>query len=226
MSPLTHGSVSFRRFGVGGEPPRDWRRSFDLALRRHAFRPIAVERGEARSAGWVNPRQVLDADVSVEKLLLGRWLLLALRHDRIALNARLFRARLDLALVEAAAKAKKTRLSRAERQAVEDQVRLEMLRSQTPSTQIIEGAWRMDEGVVYVATVSESGVLVFSELFAATFGLTLTPAMAAVRAVEWARKNGLEDRLVHLTPSVFAPRGVATAAPEAQTGVESDDGDA
>jgi len=204
--PLTHGSISLREFYVEGDVPADLRRAFDAPLHRYCFRPIAVEKGETRSVGWVNPRQVLDADPSVEKMRVGPWLLLALRQDRMALNARLFRARRDLALSEAAAKAKKTRLSKNERQVVEDAVRLDMLRGQTPSTQIIEAAWRPDDGVGYVAASSEAAVLAFSEMFAVTFGLNLVPAVAGMRAIRWAESKGLADQLAELTPTAFAAR--------------------
>ena len=204
--PLTHGSVSLREFTVEGEVPADSGRAFDAALRRYAFRPVAVEKGETRSVGWVNPRQVLDADVTMEKLRVGPWVFLALRQDRMALNARLFRARRDQALAEAAAKAKKTRLSKNERQAVEEQVRLDMMRHQTPSTQIIEAAWRPNEGVVFVAASSETAALAFSEIFSVTFGLTLVPSVAAMRMIKWAEKKGVADRLAQLAPTAFAAR--------------------
>ena len=204
--PLIHGSISFRQFHVEGDRTGDLRRSFEASLRRYSFRPIAVEKGETRSVGWVNPRQVLDADVSMDKLMIGPWVLLALRQDRMALNARLFRARRDLALADAAAKAKKTRLSKNERQAVEEQVRLEMMRHQTPSTQIIEAAWRPDDEVAYVAASSEAAVMMFSEMFTVTFSLSLVPAVAAVRALKWAEANGAADVLADLTPTAFAVR--------------------
>lgn len=221
MSPLTHGSVSLREFYVEGDVARDWDRAYDLPLSRHAFRPIAVEKGDTLSVGWVNPRQILDADVAIEKLRVGRALLLALRQDRLALNACLFRARRALALSEAAAKAQKTRLSKNERLAVEEQVRLEMLRGQSPSTQIIEALWRPDDAVAYVAASSEAATLVFSEIFASTFGLALIPGVAGVRAMRWAESRGLDDRLEELAPIAFSARAVG------RTGAEEDDnGDA
>jgi len=208
MSPLTHGSVSLREFYVEGKVARDWNRAYDLPLSRHAFRPIAVAKGETVSVGWVNPRQILDADVAIEKLRVGPAILLALRQERITLNARLFRARRDLAVAEAAAKAGKSRLSKNERQAVEERVRLDMLRGQSPSTQIIEALWRPDEAVAYVAASSESAALVFSEVFASTFALTLIPAVAGVRAMRWAEQHGLDDRLEQLAPIAFSARPV------------------
>jgi len=204
--PLLRGNISLREFSVEGDITPSLRRTFDATLRRYAFRPIAVEKGETRSMGWVNPRQVLDDDVSWDKLRVGPWLLLALRQDRVAVNARLFRARRDLALAEAAAKAKKTRLSKSERQVVEEQVRLEMLRRQTPSTQIIEAAWRPDAAAVYVAAASEAAALAFTEMFGVTFGLTLIPAVAGMRALRWAEAKEALDRLKELTPTVFATR--------------------
>jgi len=204
--PLTHGSVSLREFYVEGEVESNWVRAADTALRRYAFRPIAVEKGETRSVGWVNPRQVLDAEVTLDKLRLGPWVLLALRQDRMALNTRLFRARRDLALAEAAAKAGKTRLSKNERQVIEEQVKLDMLRRQTPSTQILEAAWRPDAAVAYVAASSEAASMMFAEIFATTFGLTLVPTVAGMRTIKWAESNGFEDRLAELAPTAFAAK--------------------
>ncbi|MCX8036289.1 MAG: recombination-associated protein RdgC [Candidatus Sumerlaeia bacterium] len=202
--PITHGSVSLREFLVEGELETGWEREAATMLSRYAFRPIAVEKGELRAAGWVNPRQVLDNDVSLDALRVGPWVLLALRQDRLALNARLFRAQRAIALAEAAAKAKKTRLTKNERQAVEEQVKLGMLKKQTPSTAIIEAAWHPERGVVHVAASSEAAAQIFAELFSVTFGLNLVPAVAAIRALKWAESAGCSDRLAELSPAVFA----------------------
>lgn len=222
MSPLTHGSVSLREFYVEGDLESDWRRACAKLLVRHAFRPIAIEKGETRSAGWVNPRQVLDADVSLEKLRIGSWVLLALRQDRVALNARIFRARRALALAEAARKAGKTQLSKNERQAVEDELRLEMLGQQTPSTAIIEAAWDPDRAVAYVAASSESAATLFSEFFSLTFEVALVPAVAGIRALRWAEAHGLGERLAELVPAGFGSSAGAGEMQPAELLAEGD----
>jgi hypothetical protein len=223
MSPLTQGSISLREFFVEGEPAHDFRHTYALPLKRHAFRSVAIEKGETRAVGWVNPRQLLDTDVTVDKCLISPWMFLTLRQDRLAINVRLFRARRDVALAEAAAKAKKTRLSKNERKVIEDQVRIDMLRAQTPSTSIIEAAWHPEEARVYVAAASEAATLVFSELFATTFALTLVPAVAPVRAMRWAQSKGLEGRLAALIPTVFATRPIAGADGLVEAAAEGDD---
>jgi hypothetical protein len=209
MSPLTQGSATIREFFVEGELPANWRQAFEVPLSRYAFRPIDIDKGDTRTAGWVNPRQVLDTDVSLDKLKVGPWVVLALRQDRLALNARLFRARVDLAMKEAATKAKKTQLTKNERHAVEEEVKLSMLRQQSPSTQIIEAAWHPDDGICLVAAASESITLIFSDLFVATFGLTLVPGVAGMRAIRWAERKGQSDRLEETMPIAFgAPASV------------------
>jgi len=212
MSPLTHGSVSLRAFYVEGEPAPDWERACATPLARYAFRPAAIEKGETRSVGWVNPRQVLDADVTLEKLRVGPYVVLALRQDRLALNARIFRARRDLAVAEALRQAGKAHLSKNERQAVEEQVRLEMLRRQTPATQIVEAAWRPDEAVVYAAATSDAAAVMFMELFALTFERTLVPAVAGIRLTRWTEARGLGDRLTELVPATFTTGAAAAHA--------------
>jgi len=203
MSPITSGSVALRRFYVEGEVTPDWETAYESELRRWAFRPVRAERGETSSVGWVNPRQVLDSDVTMDKVRVGRGLILALRQDKLSLNPRLFKARRDLALAEAAAKAKKTRLSKNERRVVEEQVRLEMLRGQTPATRIVEGYWRPDRGLVFVGESSESAALLFAGLFSSTFGLSLVPASAGLESLRWAEREGLEERLASLEPAFF-----------------------
>ena len=58
--PIASGSLSCRCFQVSGNPPANFRDVYPLEIERHSFKPPQVDRGEMRSAGWVNPRRILD----------------------------------------------------------------------------------------------------------------------------------------------------------------------
>jgi regulator of sigma E protease len=51
-------------------------------LPRHAFKPVNAERGELRSIGWVNIRQLLDTRLTLPKAMFDGTLALGLRIDK------------------------------------------------------------------------------------------------------------------------------------------------
>lgn len=199
--PFLNGSMSFREYKVEGAFPPNYRKSFEDGLKRYAFRPPQPARGETRAAGWVNPRNLLDAELTFPKLLIDDYLFLALRVDRLALNPKLFKARL---VERALAKAKelgKKRLPKADKEALADVLRREMLEETSPTTNVYEFVWHLERARLFFASSSDKLNVEFSELFEECFDLALTPQLTYLRAKDWADSHGKDNALDILAPS-------------------------
>lgn len=203
--PLTAGSVSGRAFRVIDQLPPNFKEMFERNLARHAFRPIDPEKGQLSSLGWVNIRQMLDARLTLDKVLFGSSLLLALRLDKLAINQKLFRATFAQELARLMREKNRGQLSREERAVLEDKVRMDLIKRTQPSTAVYDVAWLLEHGLVFFGATGEKLGMQFQDLFAETFQVSLESMYPALRAKTWADKQGLGQELLELLPAPFSP---------------------
>ncbi|MFH0792678.1 MAG: hypothetical protein V2A74_01455 [bacterium] len=202
--PLLSGSLTSRSYRVLDPIPKDFRSAFLQEIRKNVFHPPAPEKGEMHSAGWVNPRNPLDTALNWEKILFSHYMTLALRVDRLSVNPRLFRPQLMEAISRVASEKKRT-LTRAERLAIAADLRVKILKRQTPSTAIYEAAWNVRDHRVHFSASGEKINLTFQDFFTATFGVRLDPMLPYVRAEDFARRQKLTASLESLSPDHFSP---------------------
>lgn len=219
--PITVGSLSCRLFRADGKPPTNFRDTYPTQIQRYAYRPAKVEEGEMHSMGWVNPRRILRTDISLDEVLMGEWLVLALRIDKIQLNSRLYKARLFEVMEQVRKEKQRDRLSREERMALQDQVQMEMARKQTPSTVIQEMAWNVRSGKVVFTATGDKMCLQFQEFFTETFSLALEPLCPYIKAEGVAKKHSLQGELLEVQPSAFSPRAVVPVGVKEIEAIES-----
>ncbi len=203
--PITVGAFGGRFWRVLESLPPNFKDIFERNLARHAFRPLDIEKGELQSTGWVNIRQLLDARLTLDKVLFGNLIALGLRVDRLALNQRVFRATLAQEIGKKLREAGRDNLSREERLVLEDKVRLDLLKRTPATTAVHELAWNLETGVVLFGSGSQKLGLVLADLFAETFQVTLEPQLPYFRAQRWAEKQGQAQDLMELLPSPFSP---------------------
>jgi recombination associated protein RdgC len=204
--PIGSGSLSCRCFHVAGTPPANFRDVYPLEIERHSFKPPQVDRGEMRSAGWVNPRRILDTHISLDQALLGERLILAIRVDAISLNSRIYKARLLEEMAKFRKDSGRERLSRDERNALEEKLQIAMARKQSPSTAIYEMAWNLKTREVIFTATGDRACMTFAEIFTETFGLAVEPRLPFLRAEKAAKKLNLQGELLASMPAILTPR--------------------
>ena len=200
---LTSGAITCRSYRLAAPPPKGFLTEIGMDLKRHAFRPVRVDRSP-RSLGWVNARDVLDTDLTVEKVVYEDFLVLGLRVDRVTLNTRLLKAHFNRELVKALRERRKKQLSRDERAALLERVRLELMAKQTPSSSFYEMAWNLLTHHVYFSATSSSLNIEFCDLFSDTFHVAPLPLFPFVRADAKARSEGLAEELLASQAARFA----------------------
>lgn len=203
--PLTAGTLSTRTWRILDQLPPNFKDVFERNLQRHAFKPIDPERGELQAMGWVNIRQMLDANLSLHKVLFGNLILLALRLDKLSINQRLFRALLAQEIGKLIREKGREKLSREEKLVIEDKIRLDLIKRTQPATAVYEMAWHMESGVVFFGATGERLNMAFADLFTETFQVAIEPQFPFLRAQRWADRQKLGTELLELLPAPFSP---------------------
>lgn len=204
--PISKGALSCRLYRLREDLPADYTEKFPLQLKRFWFKEIDPKSGEDRSTGWSHPRQILDPEADWDALHFHPWVVLGLRRDRKALNAVMFRARKEQAVLKALADQERKKLTKQERKAIEEQVRMDMLAVQTPATTIYEASWNLSSGLVIFAASSAAANTLFCDLFEETFGLYLWPMLPYTLAEEYSESQGDERILESVWPADFTTR--------------------
>jgi len=156
--------------------------------------------------GWVNIRQVLDTRLTINKVLFNNMIVLGLRVDEIKINQKLFRATLAQEVAKAIRENRGDgKFSREQRLALEEKVRLELLKAQPPTLAVYEIAWNLESGIVVFGSTATKMNVEFSELFSETFNVSIEPQFPFLRAQRWARRQKQEKELLELLPSPFSP---------------------
>jgi hypothetical protein len=207
--PILSGNLSARWHRAIDPLPPNFAEAFERELRRHAFRPVDVEKGLLRSIGWVNIRQPLDAKLTLKKALFGGSIALGLRVDRVAVSQRLFRATLSETIAATMKEKKLARLTAEQRAAIEDEVRRNLLKAQTPSMAVHEMAWQLESGRVCFGATGDKLNAEFADLFGQTFGVGLEPQLPFLRAQRWAKRQRAERELLELAPAPYSPSAPA-----------------
>lgn len=92
--PIRRGTVSFARFRLDGQPPKDLRRWLVTALKAGAFEPIDVKGEEERAQGFVELEHEDRTDFGPGDVFFGSHALFAWRVDRLRVPGAQVRAEL------------------------------------------------------------------------------------------------------------------------------------
>ncbi|MBN1867282.1 recombination-associated protein RdgC [Candidatus Sumerlaeota bacterium] len=223
--PLSTGAVTCRAYTVAEPPQGDFLSGLARDLQRHAFQPVQAARGQMRSIGWVNPRNILDIKLSPEKVRFEDYVVLGMRVDKVTVNARLLKAHYAEEATRVLREHRKKVLGREERAALLEKVRLELAARQTPSTSLYEMAWNVRTHRVYFSATSQALNLEFCDLFSDTFHAGLTPLFPFLRAERKCKSEGRPEVLAEALPAQFCPtaalarlQDTRACQPETRTG--------
>ncbi len=200
---ILSGSVTYKKFRVEGKPDRSFQQNLALSLKRHAFREIDPKVNAEQSIGWINPYNPLDANLTVERVLIGSYLILGMRRDRKMISNAILKARLSDAMRAAAREKKLKKLPREQIFAMRETIREQLLASVSPQTALYDMAWNYETGTVYLSTQSRNTCVEFSELFEESFELSLTEMNLVSRTEDALLRLGVDAELSSLEPVHF-----------------------
>ena len=200
---LLNGTVTARRYRVTGELPGDFKDTLVRELPRHAFKEINPKINPEMSIGWVNPFDPLDTSLGLEKVLLGKYMLLGVRKDYKSVSGAIFRARLADAMRARSRERHGRRLTPPEISALKDEVKAKILESVSPATTLNEMVWNYETGDVYFSSLSSKASIEFMDLFEECFKLSLLEQTLPVRVEAYIDNAGLNLDLDSIDESAF-----------------------
>jgi len=186
---------------VQTDPPETFDRTATMALKRYAWRPIDSDRGESESFGWINPRKPLERELLWEDVTDGNLVFLAVRRDRKSFSKVLFKARRE-DLHERTRKEKGlARLTRQHRLALDEELRIRMLKEVTPSSTFTELVWDRNTGEVFLHATGKALCERIADMFMVTFDLKLAALFPALTGYAMMAEQGLEENFAAASTS-------------------------
>ncbi len=200
---LFSGTFTYRKFRVVDDIPRDFQQTLAQNLARFAFREINPQTNPELSIGWVQPFDPLDSSLPVEKVVLGKYILLGIRRDKKNVSLPMLKAQITEAIRAKKSERSGRKLSKEEINEVRDLVKMKLLNSITPITNFFEMVWNYETSEVFFSSQAAKSATEFAELFEETFKLALEEINLVTRTEGYIAEKNLGLELIDLEPSNF-----------------------
>ena len=147
-------------------------RAFDEQIKARAFSnsfPVNTE----KNVGFVSVNDCLDSDLTAEKTLLGTYRVFSMRIDRRTVPASTLKIKLLEETKKRLKESGRKKLSKAEKEAIKEGIRIELLKTAPLVTAVHDIAVDTVTGMVYVPFTNINLIQEFADLFKTTFGISL-----------------------------------------------------
>lgn len=211
---LRRGALTFTRFLVTGQPPRDLRKKYFDAVRLRAFQPLSPDDEASEAVGWCVMERPFDLDFEPDKIFYDRFVLLGFRVDKWRIPSALLRAQVQDEEQRLLSRNGREKLTRGEREEIKQKVLARLRRKIPPVSRAFDVFWDLDSGLVLLFTHSKRVVNEFTALFEKTFGfepVADSPYGAAKRSE---LPKALLNRLQSVEPTSFTQARQKLAARE------------
>ncbi len=200
---LFHGTFTYRKFRITDDIPKDFQQNLAQSLARFAFREINPQTNPEYSIGWVQPFDPLDAKLTVEKVVLGKYILLGIRRDKKNVSMPMLKAQITEAIKAKRSERNGRKLSKEELNELRELTKDKLLNSVTPITSFYEMMWNYETGEVYFSAQAAKPAAEFAELFEETFKLPMEEINLVSRTENYIGEKGLGLELIDLEPANF-----------------------
>lgn len=181
---LLKGAVTYSRFFVDGIGPDAVNTA---SLKQRAFLPLDVAADAVESAGWVlfdKPHESTRDELTAEAVSFGDRIVLAYREDKWQIPKPLIKRETAKRIAKIIAEGKpEEEIGKAFVKAVSAAVEKELRQTHRPKTKIVEVEWTPGAGVVRIFAKGAIAEERIAGLFERTFGVRVTHAHPAARAV-------------------------------------------
>ena len=166
---LLQGPMTIRFYRVEGDVPKKYREDFLEEIKSNGFRELSETK--EFGLGWVSAENFLDTDFEDQKVFANQYLTLALRVDKKAVDARLFKALLAREIDKAKKAGNKEKLRPAEKKEIKDRLHRQLLAEAQPARRTYDLCWDVNAGRAYFFAVGDKTQDFFRDSFQKTFHL-------------------------------------------------------
>ncbi len=168
------GSVSFTQFEIADHVQFKDQEEFNRRIKAKAFQAF-FPKSATESIGWTSFNDVLNTDFAYSAPIDPRYRIFSLRIDRRMIPAAVMKMRCLEAEKKWLAENRVKKIYKDQREAIRESVRLELEENIPPVPKVIEVVWNVEEGTVYVGSLSPNILQNFVDIFRTTFDLQLNP---------------------------------------------------
>jgi len=201
------GTITFKRFFVEGQPPKQVDEKLLEQLDAHAIGKGGLVDKNRTEAGWTTGDHVLDVQFDFAKNAVGECLYAGMRVDTNKPPADLVRAYQRINEQVALEASGKEFLTKDERRDALEQARSQADREaaagQFRSMKHVPVLWDLQRNEVYLGTTATTAIDWFIALFEQTFERTLTRVGAGAMASRWVTHAGMNGILSETRPAHF-----------------------
>jgi len=184
------GSLSYSRFFITGELPRDLAAATMKKIRANSFLPLVPDEDEAQHHGWCAITDSIDVDLDHEKVFWNEYVVLGLRIDTWVVPKPLLLAHLRSAEATLLEKKGLEKIGRQARADLKTMVVKKLRKQLVPASKSIDLVWNVQSGVARFFSTSPKLHLLVQELFEKTFKLQMVPESPGTAA----ERRGLDAR--------------------------------
>lgn len=200
---LINGSITYKKFRLTDDLPKDFNETAGRSLARNAFREIDPKKNPEMSIGWVNPLNPTDSSLTLEKVLMGKYVVLGLRRDKKSLPAAILKAQVSDAIRATLRERRAKKLPREEMAGLRETVKERLLAQVSATITLYEAVWEFEAGDVYFSSQAQKAATDFADIFEETFGIALEEENLVTRAEGYIHAKGLNVELSQLERSHF-----------------------
>ncbi|MGC4070259.1 MAG: recombination-associated protein RdgC [Polyangiaceae bacterium] len=197
---VRRGSLSFTRFRVKGDLPKDLRRRFLDAVRLRVFAPLDVNDEAMESSGWCVLERPFELEFDESNLYFDRYVLLGFRVDKWRIPGTLVKAQLEDEEQKLLGRAGRARLGRAEKADLKQKIIMKLRRKILPNARSYDVLWDLDGQTLLFFGHSSKLLLDFAACFEKTFSLTLEEDCPYFSAMRSPLPTALKKQLIGIEP--------------------------
>jgi recombination associated protein RdgC len=205
--PALKGSLTYARFFVEGELPKDFREKFLRAIRHRAMQPLTADDDVAERSGWCAIGEPFDLELSYDGVFYNNFINLGFRTDRWSIPGPLLRTRVREAESAYLVKRGRERLSRSEKAEIKELVARKLRKQFVPTTRATDLSWSLEDGIVRFFSQSARPTANMLELFEKTFGVKLVPEAPYTLAARLGLSKAEDQAWTKLEPTQLMAAG-------------------
>jgi DNA recombination-dependent growth factor C len=193
---LIHGSSSFTRFVVNGNPPEDYAEAFPERILSYAFRELDENSQEERSEGWVNIMDMFDNQFLGREYFKDPYIALSWRMDVRTVPDKALRQYCRQAEEEIKRSEELEFLPKGRREEIKEAVRIRLLKRAIPRSKVYDMIWDLNSGLVIFGSVNNRLCDDFAAFFLKTFDLSLMSIFPYTLAGQALERDGMDPSLL------------------------------
>lgn len=168
---FTGQAITFRRFRIYEDAPGNDR--IRAGIEKYAFKAAPKARTEEPTFGWVELGQA--AKACLEPFVAGNIVAASVRFDRKRINAAAFALACEEKYKEVMEARGLERIGKNHKQEIKEGLKEDLLGEAFPAVSLVDLAWCLDTGEVWIFASSDTAVDLVKSLFQDSFGTRLFP---------------------------------------------------